>query len=128
MVYRAARRSALATTGRAVKKLDELYAKDAEKLKRDLRKLFKISGVPERRANTLIDEAFRGSRAERVKVVEAAVREAATTGHGMDKATFDAVFGGDRDAAVPFETGRSASPQKRTPSLRLLRGSEDEST
>lgn len=127
-VYDTARASVRRTAASAVGRLDKIAAGDAEKLKDQLRKLFQQSGIPLRRAEKMVDDVFDASRAQRIRVVEAAIREASTIAQGVDKKTFRAVFGGEREAAVPLGRGRSASSRSGTPWLRLVSVSEDGST
>ncbi len=124
-VYETARASVRRTTASAVGRLDKIAADDADKLKEQMRKLFQQAGIPLRRAEKLIDGVFDASRAQRIGVVEAAIREASTTAQGVDAKTFRAVFGGEREAAVPLGRGRSASSRSGTPWLRLVSASED---
>jgi hypothetical protein len=117
-VYLTARQQVLRSIGNTVEQLDALYAGDAERLKRELTKLLRLSGFPQRRAAQIIDSVLAGSRAQRVEIVRKAVENAARVGRKLDKATFDTVFGKDKDAALPLGKGRSGSRPIGTP-LRL---------
>jgi hypothetical protein len=125
-VYDAARKQVLGRIGKAIERLDALYAKDAAKLKAELARLFKVSGIPQRRAAQVIDKVLQGSRAERIEVVTKAIEDAARHGRKLDKATFDAVFGKDPD--IPKAKGRSGLRLIGKPSRLPASGSEDESS
>ncbi len=127
-VYNTARDSVRRTAASAVAQLDKISDADAAKLKEQLGKLFAQSGIPLRRAEKMIDDVFNASRARRIRVVEAAIRTASTTAQGVDDKTFRAVFGGEREAAVPLGKGRSASSRSGTPWLRLVNASAAGST
>lgn len=125
-VYRAARQHVLRAIGKTVDKLDAVYAKDAIKIREELASLFKISGIPQRRAAQVIDKVIKGSRAERVQIVTEAIESAAREGRKLDKATYDAVFGKDPD--TPKGRGRSGLRLIETPSRLPASESEDESS
>lgn len=124
-VYLTARQQVLRSIGKTVEQLDALYAKDAAKLKLELARLFKISGIPQRRAAKIIDDVLAGSRAQRVEVVRKAIENAARVGRKLDKATFDTVFGKDPDTKKA--AGRSGLRLIGTPSPQRAIGSEDKS-
>jgi hypothetical protein len=123
-IYGEARKQALAALAKHIGKLDALYAADADALKAELRKLFKQSGIPQRRATKLVDDILGASRAKRVKVVREAIIDAAKAAHGLDSATFNAIFSPKEVAQARLPL--SGSPQSETRSLRLVSASEDE--
>ena len=125
-VYLEARRIVLRDLGKALSELDSLYASDAAKLKTELRRILRLSGLPDRQVSNAIDEIFKASRAKRVGLVEGAIRSAAKVAAGLDQATFTAIFGAEAVAsAVPLADRRSDSPPKPTRWLRPVRGSEE---
>lgn len=124
-VYLKARQFVLKLAGDTAEQLDAVYAEDAAKLKRELRALFLVSGIPEVRAGKLIDAVLEGSRERRIDLVKQAIEAAAKTARGLDQKTFEAIFGADEAAKDPLAAGRSASPPTRTPSLQLVGESED---
>lgn len=124
VVHDEARRILLRHISKTVGDLDELYEKDAERLKAELRKIFKHSGIPQRRATRLVNEVFASSRAERAKVVERGILQAVTASKDVDKQTFKVVFGGEADTPLP--KGRSGSGPNGTPSRWRASESEDE--
>ena len=126
-VYLSARRIVLRSLDKTVDELDALYAKDAERLKRELGRVLKLHGFPARQVESIIDKVMTGSRAERVKVVRKAIEDAARTGRKLDKATFDAVFGKDKDAS-PKAKGRSGLRLIETPSQSPVTASVDKSS
>jgi hypothetical protein len=125
-VYLTARQQVLRSIGKTVEQLDALYAHDAERLKLELGRLFKLSGFPQRRAAKIIDEVLAGSRAQRVEVVRKAIENAARLGRKLDKATFDTVFGKDPDTKKAG--GRSGLRLIGTPSPQRATGSGDKSS
>jgi len=125
-VYITARQIVLRSIGNSIEQLDALYAQDAERLKKELGRIFKLSGFPQRQAAKIIDQVLGASRAERVKLVTEAIERAARVGRKLDKATFEAVFGKDPD--VPKANGRSGSQRIGTPSRLQASESGDESS
>ncbi len=124
VVHDEARRILLRHISKTVGDLDALYEKDAERLKKELRAIFKHSGIPQRRATRLVDEVLASSRADRVKVVEKGIMDAVESSKGLDKRTFKVVFGGEKE--TPLAKGRSGSQPNRTPSRSPASESEDE--
>lgn len=114
-VHDTARSAVLRTIAKSLEQLDDLYAKDADALKRHFRKLLSKAGIAARRADQIIDEVFAASRAQRIKVVSEAITKAARAAHGIDRETFESIFGTEGKREGPFDEGPSASPPKRRP-------------
>jgi hypothetical protein len=111
-------------SGIAERKLDELYSQDAETLKVELRRLFKLSGLPYRQAEKVIDKVFAASREARAKVIQGAIFDAVKNAQGLDAKTFDALFS---DEPPPLPDGRPGLRLTETPLPQQASGSEDES-
>lgn len=128
-VYRSARRTLLASLSKTLGQMDELYKRDAAEMKRQLRELLGRLGLPAERAARVVDDVLRKSRKERTALIERSVLEGARQARTLDETTFKAVFGEEPKAGEdPLAEGRSVSRTTRTPSLRLVRESEDSST
>ena len=111
----------------AIADLDKLYAGDAEALKKALRVALRPAGLSAARMDRVIDTVLTASRAQRVAIVEDAVRAAAKTARALDEKTFNAVFGGEPETPDPKAGRRSGSPRIAKRSLRLVNGSGGES-
>lgn len=119
-VFLKGRQIVLRSLGATLQQLDKLYADDAAKIQKALQDLLERAGVPSTKVQKIITGVFSASRPERVELVAAAIRQAAITAAATDSKLAAAIFKGDRDAAIPLEKGRSSSPRKRTPWLRLV--------
>lgn len=126
-VYLTGRRTVLKGLAETLRQLDKVYAADAAAIQAALKELLEKAGVPQSKVKKVIDDVFKSSRPQRVELVAEAIRQATVTAAGTDSKTFKAIFEGDRDAAVPLGRGRSSSPKKPTPWLRLVRASEGSS-
>ncbi len=126
-VFLKGRQIVLRSLSATLQQLDKLYENDAAKIQKALQDLLEKAGVPSTKVQKIITGVFSASRAERVELVGTAIRQAAITAAATDSKLAQAIFRGDRDAAVPLEKGRSSSPRRRTPWLRLVRGSEGNS-
>jgi hypothetical protein len=116
------RRRALAAVEKEADALSKSYDKIAAGIRKDLRAL----GYSVKEVRAVIEKHFAGTRDERVRAIEEAIRFGAQEGRKLDSETFDAVFGkqeGDSDTR-PLAAPSSA------PVIRLCerqaRESEDE--
>lgn len=88
------KRRALRAIGEHDEALSKVYDKIAEGIRRDLR----ATGFTIKEVRDVLDKHFGATRAERIALVERAIRDAAREARDLDTETFDAVFGGEEDA------------------------------
>ena len=115
------RQRALAVIGQQDEVLASALDKAAAGIRRDLRAI----GFTQKEVRAVLEKHLGGSLAERVAVVEKAIRDAAKTARGLDQKTFEAVFGAEEVAKSPRPFALSSAPT-RMPSSLPDSGSEDE--
>lgn len=102
------RRRALAVVGKHDEALSKVYDQVAAGIRKDLR----AAGFTVKQVRAILDKHFAGTRDERVRIIEDAIRESAQEGRKLDRETFEAVFGAEESADRPL-AGPSSARQLR---------------
>ncbi len=115
------RQRALAAIIRHDESLARVYDQIAEGIRTDLR----ATGFTIAQVRSVVEKHFGSTMAERLRVIEDAILQAAREARVLPQETFDAIYGkgGDLAEAVPLD---QRSQQTRARLLQLVRESEDE--
>lgn len=110
---------------RAIAEHDEQLSKVYDRIAAGIRKDLRAAGFTVKQVREVLEKHLGGTAEERARIVEEAIKSSAREARALDQETFDAIFGGDAEAANaprPFE----ASTRAPVLSLSRRRGSEDE--
>jgi hypothetical protein len=116
------RRRALAAISPHDESLSKAFDKIAEGIRRDL----KAAGFTVKQVRAILDKHLAGTREERARIIEEAIRAGAREGRKLDQETFDAVFGRSEEGPDARPLGAPSSARPKLLSAPPPRESEDE--
>jgi hypothetical protein len=110
---------------RAINEHDATLSKMYDAIAAGIRRDLKATGYSVAQVKEILEKNFGATRAERLKIMEAAITDAAKETRTIDRETFEAIFGAEEAGAANRPLGHR-SPLASVQSLPRPRKSEDD--